>query len=201
MKVLLHSSRLPFALVAALVCAITVSSSTTSCAAFVANCPQLVFYSTISRHHPLSMAQDSNSNDNNDDNDSKGTSNENNKDNKRITKRNDTVTISTSWLVSKARLEHHHTQQLLRRPPLKLPYTTSQKWIQHNFSIKTKEEFEQLVMDGDIKNVYISKRPEEYYGRRGEWISWEHYLLGSVVEDGEGGVNRRNGTESLLKWQ
>lgn len=56
-------------------------------------------------------------------------------------------------------------------------------------------------MDGDIKNVYISKRPEEYYGRRGEWISWEHYLLGSVVEDGEGGVNRRNGTESLLKWQ
>ena len=198
MKVLLHSRRLPFALVAALVCAIIVSSSTTSCVAFVANCPQLVFYSTISRHHPLSMAQDSNSNG---ENNSKDTSNESNSDkDKRITKRNDTVTISTSWLVSKARLEHHHTQQLLRRPPLKLPYTTSQKWIQHNFSIKTKEEFEQLVMDGDIKNVYISKRPEEYYGRRGEWISWEHYLLGSVVEDGEGGVVR-NGTESLLKWQ
>jgi len=186
MKVLLHSSRLPFALMAALVCAIIVSSSTTSCVAFVANCPQLVFYSTISRHHPLSMAQDSNSD------------NENNNDkDKRLTKRNDTVTISTSWLVSKARLEHHHTQQLLRRPPLKLPYTTSQKWIQHNFSIKTKEEFEELVMDGSIKNVYISKRPEEYYGRRGEWISWEHYLLGSVVED----EVRRNGTESLLKWQ
>eukprot|EP00984_Skeletonema_dohrnii_P013430 scaffold5570_cov87-Skeletonema_dohrnii-CCMP3373.AAC.6 len=195
MKVLLHSSRLPFALMAALVCAIIVSSSTTSCVAFVANCPQLVFYSTISRHHPLSMAQDSNSDDNN----SKDTSNENNNDkDKRITKRNDTVTISTSWLVSKARLEHHHTQQLLRRPPLKLPYTTSQKWIQHNFSIKTKEEFDQLVENGDIKNVYISKRPEEYYGRRGEWISWDHYLLGSVVEDE---VGRRNGTESLLKWQ
>mmetsp|Transcript_27429 Transcript_27429/g.40221 ORF Transcript_27429/g.40221 Transcript_27429/m.40221 type:complete len:196 (+) Transcript_27429:161-748(+) len=195
MKVLLHSSRLPFALMAALVCAIIVSSSTTSCVAFVANCPQLVFYSTISRHYPLSMAQDSNSDDNN----SKDTSNENNNDkDKRITKRNDTVTISTSWLVSKARLEHHHTQQLLRRPPLKLPYTTSQKWIQHNFSIKTKEEFDQLVENGDIKNVYISKRPEEYYGRRGEWISWDHYLLGSVVEDE---VGRRNGTESLLKWQ
>ena len=97
-----------------------------------------------------------------------------------------------SWRITKLRLEEANTRQILSRKPLKLPYAQSQKWIQLNFGPKTQEEFEQLVMDGDIKNVYISKRPEEYYGARGEWISWEHYLLGSSS----------NATADCnLKWQ
>ena len=40
--------------------------------------------------------------------------------------------------------------------------------------------------------MFISKRPEEYYGARGEWISWEDYLLGSSS----------NATADCnLKWQ
>lgn len=97
-----------------------------------------------------------------------------------------------SWRITKLRLEEANTRQILSRKPLKLPYAQSQKWIQLNFGPKTQEEFEQLVMDGDIKNVYISKRPEEYYGARGEWISWDHYLLGSSS----------NATADCnLKWQ
>jgi hypothetical protein len=26
-------------------------------------------------------------------------------------------------------------------------------------------------------------RPDEYYGRRGEWISWDHFLLGKRKRD------------------
>ena len=117
--------------------------------------------------------------------------------------RNDTTTL-TDIRLTKARLEYQHTRQFLTRPPLKLPYSTSQKWIQHHFSISTQAEFEQLVNDGDIQNVYISKRPEEYYGKRGEWISWDHYLLGCCAEEeGYRKNGGKNGTEvvSLLKWQ
>lgn len=98
-----------------------------------------------------------------------------------------------SWRITKLRLEEANTRQILSRKPLKLPYAQSQKWIQLNYGPKTQEEFEQLVMDGDIKNVYISKRPEEYYGARGEWISWDHYLLGSSSSNATADCN--------LKWQ
>lgn len=195
MKVSPHSKRLPLV---ALFCAILFISST-SCVAFVTKRPQEVikiFYTSKLRrkhyHQPLSMAKDNKNNEDSDDN----TEETNNR--LTSTQRNDTIPLLSTRL-TRARLEHHHTLQFLRRPPLKLPYTTSQKWIQHNFPhIKTKEEFEQLVSDGDLKNVYISKRPEEYYGRRGEWISWEHYLCGECSEEDS---VRRNGTESLLKWQ
>jgi hypothetical protein len=188
---------------AALVSSILLSSSI-SCVvvAFVTTYPQVVFQRKSKRHHPLSLTQGSSSN-NNDDNDP-------NKDDAPKQQRTDTnqhvIIDELSWRVTKVRLEEANTKRLLKRKPLKLPYALSQKWIQHNYAPKTKEEFEQLVMDGDLKNVYISKRPEEYYGERGEWISWDHYLLGKCSEDdgsgsGVGGRLARNGTESNLKWQ
>ena len=70
-----------------------------------------------------------------------------------------------------------------------------------NWGPKTQEEFEQLVMDGDIKNVYISKRPEEYYGARGEWISWDHYLLGSSSSMNNNSDNSTATVDCNLKWQ
>lgn len=140
------------------------------------------------------MTQDSNnSGDNNDPLKDDATPDEN--DNKRKFLNKNVIIDELSYHVNKFRLEEANTKRLLRRKPVKLPYALSQKWIQQNWGIKTKAEFEQLVMDGDLKNVYISKRPEEYYGERGEWISWDHYLLGSGV-----GLARNN-TESNLKWQ
>ena len=29
----------------------------------------------------------------------------------------------------------------------------------------------------------FQSRPEEYYGRLGQWISWDHFLLGDTVDD------------------
>ena len=49
------------------------------------------------------------------------------------------------------------------------------------------------MANGNLRTPYISKRPEEYYGRRGEWISWEHYLLG---EEGCKGLN-----DTDAEWQ
>jgi hypothetical protein len=84
-----------------------------------------------------------------------------------------------SWRVAKVRLEEANTKRFLNRKPLKMSYYQSRQFIQRNWGpIRTKKEFEDLVSNGDLKTPYISKRPEEYYGRRGEWISWEHYLLG-----------------------
>jgi len=56
-----------------------------------------------------------------------------------------------------------------------------------------------LVENGNLRTPYISKRPEEYYGERGEWISWDHYLLGDCSES-----NGKNGTATgggSNKWQ
>ena len=217
MRVKLQSKRRWSSLVAILAAAsiLIMESSTTSpycCVAFVSSNyyyhrPQLenvMIRSNNGRYSPLFMTQDIH-NDNNDDNeeeedDDESNSNENPQHHHQ--QRQDTIPIpSLTYLTNRLRLEQAHTQSLLRRPPLKLPYTVSQKYMRHNFShIKTKEQFEQLVQDGEIRNVYISKRPEEYYGRRGEWISWEHYLTGVVGDDVNGVGNDRNGT-ICLKWQ
>lgn len=131
-----------------------------------------------------------------------------------------------SWRVAKVRLEEANTKRFLNRKPLKMSYLQSRQFIQRNWGpIRTRKEFEDLVSNGDLKTPYISKRPEEYYGRRGEWISWEHYLLGECSSDemssdemssGSGessntniGHDRKNGTDAsggwsqdvMLKWQ
>mmetsp|Transcript_29614 Transcript_29614/g.61663 ORF Transcript_29614/g.61663 Transcript_29614/m.61663 type:complete len:190 (+) Transcript_29614:114-683(+) len=103
-----------------------------------------------------------------------------------------------SWRVAKVRLEEANIQRLLRRKPIKLDYETSRRWIQMNWAPKTKEEFFDLVANGNLRTPYISKNPEEYYGERGEWISWDHYLLGSL-DDGKNETD--NGKRDLMKWQ
>lgn len=100
-----------------------------------------------------------------------------------------------SWRVAKARLEDANTRRFLKSRPYKLPYATSQRWIQRNWAPATREEFEELVENGNLRTPYISKRPEQYYGARGEWISWEHYLLGECAEG-----DAKNGTQ-VGKWQ
>ena len=92
-----------------------------------------------------------------------------------------------SWRVAKARLEEENRRRFLKRKPIKLSYEDSRKWIQRNWAIKTKEEFNDLVANGNLRTPYISKRPEEYYGERGEWVSWDHYLLGNSTDSTAGG--------------
>eukprot|EP00580_Thalassiosira_gravida_P002651 CAMPEP_0201617222 /NCGR_PEP_ID=MMETSP0492-20130828/35795_1 /ASSEMBLY_ACC=CAM_ASM_000837 /TAXON_ID=420259 /ORGANISM="Thalassiosira gravida, Strain GMp14c1" /LENGTH=246 /DNA_ID=CAMNT_0048085409 /DNA_START=93 /DNA_END=833 /DNA_ORIENTATION=- len=122
---------------------------------------------------------------------------ENKNKNKNNNMKDDEDDDGLSWRIAKLRLEEANTLRLLKRKPLKLPYAASREWIQRNWAIRTKEEFDDLVECGNLRTPYISKRPEEYYGRRGEWISWDHYLLGDGRSDGAGGAGR-NGTD--LKW-
>ncbi len=46
------------------------------------------------------------------------------------------------------------------------------------------------VRTTELKNVYINKRPKEYYGARGQRISWDHYLLGH--DKGVGTISTAN---------
>ena len=42
---------------------------------------------------------------------------------------------------------------------------------------------------GEKRNAYIPSRPDEYYGRLGQWICWENFLgtedEGDLQEDQE----------------
>ena len=93
-------------------------------------------------------------------------------------------------------LEKGYTKQFFSRKPLKLDYRTSRRWIQRNWNPKTKEEFYDLVANGNLRTPYISKQPEKYYGDRGEWISWDHYLLVTDEDD------EQNGTvgQQMTRW-
>ena len=122
-----------------------------------------------------------------------GSKNDNDENDNIEAKSSNTAIDDLSWRVDKVRLEEANTKRFIKRKPIKMSYRESQKWIQRNFGVKTKEEFNDLVANGNLRTPYISKRPEEYYGERGEWISWEHYLLGDCTEP----VNE--GTQS--KWQ
>lgn len=105
---------------------------------------------------------------------------------------NDHVSVQEA----RQRLEDSYKKEILSRKPIKLDYRTSRRWIQRNWNPKTKEEFYDLVANGNLRTPYISKQPEQYYGERGEWISWHHYLLVTDEED------EANGTfaHSVTKW-
>jgi len=85
-------------------------------------------------------------------------------------------------------LEKQHTKSFLKKRPVKLPYKQAQKWVQGNLGVTTKEEFEDFVAMGYIKTPYISKNPEEYYTRTGDWISWDHFLNDTTTIDPQRGV-------------
>lgn len=41
---------------------------------------------------------------------------------------------------------------------------------------------------GEKRNSYIPSYPDEYYGRLGQWISWDHFLGkdNGAQDDGKG---------------
>ena len=75
-------------------------------------------------------------------------------------------------------LEEANTQGFLKRRPLKLPYVDARRWVQANLGCDTREEFEDLVANGNLRTPYIPKNPESYYRATREWNSWDHFLRG-----------------------
>jgi hypothetical protein len=85
---------------------------------------------------------------------------------------------------ARSALEEQHTQSFLKRRPVKLPYKQARQWVQANLGADTKEEYEDLVENGNLRTPYIPKQPEQYYTSTREWISWDHFLKG-VFDDKE----------------
>jgi len=82
-----------------------------------------------------------------------------------------------SWRVEKLRLEEAHKRRFLKSGPRFLPYRECQKWVQAWGERWTSaEEWNEWIEDGEKRNSYIPSRPEEYYTRTGDWVSWEDFL-------------------------
>lgn len=89
-----------------------------------------------------------------------------------------------NWRVEKLRLEEANTRRFLKAGPRFLPYDECTKWVQAWNRWESEEEWKSWIDEGEKRNSYIPARPDEYYGNRGEWKGWDHFL-GNVVE-GEG---------------
>lgn len=85
-----------------------------------------------------------------------------------------------AWRSKKVQLEEAEAirfQKRLKSKPWKIPYEDARKWVQANLGPSTKEEFFDLVENGNLRSPYIPKQPEKYYSEKGTWISWEHFLV------------------------
>jgi len=98
-----------------------------------------------------------------------------------------------SWRAEKIRLEEENTKQFLKRRPRKLPYEDARRWVQANLGPDTKEEFMDLVENGNLRTPYIPKSPEEYYTKTNEWISWQHFLTGIFDNQRPSGIRPASG--------
>jgi len=88
------------------------------------------------------------------------------------------------WRVEKLRLEENNKKRFLQSKPRFLPYQECRKWVQAwGLRWETAEDWEDWISMGEKKNPYIPSQPDEYYGRLGQWVSWEHFLLIPPSED------------------
>ena len=74
-----------------------------------------------------------------------------------------------SWRVEKMRLEEQNRQRFLKARPRFLPYNECRKWVQAFGRWETEEDWRQWISMGEKRNSYIPSRPDEYYGRLGQW--------------------------------
>ena len=99
-------------------------------------------------------------------------------DSKSISKQKEMLS-ELEWRSKKVSLEEANTKRfhkVLKSKPWKLPIDQSRQWIHDNFGCETKEEFFDLVANGNLRTPYIPKDPEKYYSEKGTWISWKHFL-------------------------
>jgi hypothetical protein len=93
-----------------------------------------------------------------------------------------------SWRVEKLRLEERNKQRFLKAGPRFLPYEQCQRWVQAwGRRWESEEEWNEWIAMGEKRNAYIPSRPDEYYGRLGQWVSWAQFL--GTEGDGEGDTN------------
>ena len=87
-----------------------------------------------------------------------------------------------AWRTSKVRLEEEENKRfsrMLKSKPYKLPYKDAKIWVQRNLGASTQEEFEDLVLNGNLRTPYIPKDPQRYYTeiRGSPWLGWDDFLL------------------------
>jgi len=84
-----------------------------------------------------------------------------------------------SWRTNKILLEEQNDrrfQKVLQSKPWKLPYDVAKEWVKKNLGAETKEEFEDFVLNGNVRTPYIPKDPKRYYTDMGTWLGWEDFL-------------------------
>ena len=52
---------------------------------------------------------------------------------------------------------------------------------------ETEEDWKAWIREGEKRNAYIPARPDEYYGRLGQWKGWAHFLGREEDEERGGG--------------
>jgi len=81
-----------------------------------------------------------------------------------------------AWRVEKVRLEEANKKRFLKSGPRFLPYEECRKWVQAWNRWETEQDWKDWIAEGEKRNSYIPARPDEYYSRMGQWISWDHFL-------------------------
>lgn len=82
-----------------------------------------------------------------------------------------------SWRVQKLRLEEQNTQRFLRSQARFLPYNECRRWVQAFSRWETEDDWKQWISMGEKRNSYIPSRPDEYYGRLGQWYVGSGFLV------------------------
>eukprot|EP00434_Breviolum_minutum_P039354 symbB.v1.2.034943.t1/scaffold4603.1/size37504/4 len=73
-------------------------------------------------------------------------------------------------------LEEHARRALFRRKKRFLPFDDCVKWVRAMGLWDSKKEWEEWIAMGEKRNPYIPTRPDEYYGKLGQWKGWSHFL-------------------------
>lgn len=92
--------------------------------------------------------------------------------------------------------EIDRTQRMIKSKPRFLPYEECRKWvIAWGNRWVTEGEWRSWIATGEKRNPYIPSRPDEYYGDKGKWISWDHFLGQGEFKPGNN-INNSNTTDS-----
>ena len=87
-----------------------------------------------------------------------------------------------STAATRMQLERRFSRSVTRRRRVYLPYADAARWAR-GLGLSTEAEWNEWVGLGEGKNAYVPSRPADYYGGRGEWVSWAHYLVGGADAD------------------
>jgi len=94
----------------------------------------------------------------------------------------DDISEELAIRIARKKLHDRWFQTRLKAKSVHLPFDEAVKWVRAMERWDSKEEWEDWIAMGEKKNAYIPSNPEKYYGERGEWKGWDHWL----------GVNQKN---------